>query len=112
MKDIMSPKEKAPHKSSATHRKNTKSMKFNQESLKAILVEKLQKRYDFNQQPSIKRTLDRASLPSSQKSFKIPNVKFNGKTPTGKFSQKKFLKRRKSNQSSRDSLSKKHNIFR
>jgi hypothetical protein len=95
------------------HRKNTRSMKFDQGTLKAMLVEKLQKRYDINQELVTKRALEKVELYGTQQNFrKTPTKMFDTKS-TGRLSQKKFVKRRKSRQGSKESIRKnKHHVFR
>jgi hypothetical protein len=82
------------------HRKNTRSQKFEQSSLKAMLVEKLQRRFDIEE----KRKM-RVNLYGSQPELKGKKVEI------GNLKGKKFVRRR-SRRNSQNSLSKKKNVFR
>lgn len=74
------------------HRKNIKSLKFNSGTIKAMLVEKLHKRYDLNKQLSNRRTIDKIEGVASQKHFKTTTQKiYDAKAAIGL--QKKIKRR-------------------
>lgn len=74
------------------HRKNIKSLKFNPGTIKAMLVEKLHKRYDLNKQLANKRALEKVEGVASQKHFKTTTQKiYDAKAAIG--NQKKVKRR-------------------
>lgn len=83
-------------------------MKFSSGTLKAMLVEKLHKRYNINKEIAARRTIDAVEGVKSQRHLKhvetqkVYDVKAMGGT------QKKFMKRRTSRQGSKDSIGKKY----
>lgn len=95
------------------HKKNTKSLKFDQGTLKQMLVEKLHKRYDLQQDLLAKRTIDTANVFSTQRNFNVNTNKLFESQSQSSLGQKKFVKRRKSRQGSKDSIARqKHHVIR
>lgn len=86
------------------HIKNTKSLKFDQGKLKAMLTDKMNKRYELNPKSSAKRTLENIDLyAKTQRNSQVhPKNILSSKASIPKFSQKKQPRRRKSSRGSQD----------
>ena len=77
-----------------THRKNTKSLKFDKDNLKKMLMERMQKRYDSNKDIISKRTLEKVDLyAQTQRKFRTSSHKMFNNKSIKKFTQKRFHKR-------------------
>ena len=78
--------------------KNNKSLKYNPGALKAMLVEKLQKRYDLKPEVVAKRKSDKFDGINTQRNFRTSSMKNLKAGDQNRASSKNFTKRRRSRQ--------------